>query len=101
MKLFTNLIQYEPRCVQEQTVAIARRMYEDGEYNKDYIMRITNLTQDGFLKVVERATIMQCARIFCDHYNSDFIKENLGLNDYEIDDLNDYIEQQKLKTDTN
>lgn len=101
MKLFTNMTQYEPRCVQEQVLAIARRMYEDKEYNKDYIVRIAHLTPDGFFKVVERATIMECARIFADHHNSDFIKENLGLDDCEVDDLNDYIEQQNLKTDTN
>ena len=101
MKLFTNMTQYQELCVQDQALAIARRMYEDGEYSKDYIIRLTHISEDGFIKVVERATIMQCAKIFSGHYNSDFIKKNLGLNEYEVDDLNDYVEQQKLKIDTN
>jgi len=96
MKFFTDITQYKELSVQNQDLSIARRMCEDEEYNKEYIMRIVHLTENGFLKVVERATIMRCAKIFSDHYNPDFIKENLNLDDYEVEDLIDYIEQQKL-----
>lgn len=97
MKLFTDMTQYKEISVQEQALSIARRMYEDREYNKEYIMRIAHLTPDGFLKVVERSTIMQCAKIFSDHHNSDFIRENLVLNDCEVEDLIDYIKQQNSR----
>lgn len=87
MRLLRNISVSEEFITKDKTIAVARRLFDTGEYSKEWIGDICNLTEQGYEEVIKRATIMKCAKIFFEEQTIEFVKEKLMLNEEEVKDL--------------
>jgi len=90
-----NTSHYEEIIVKNGIVAIARRMLGKDRYNKEFIMDVTDLTEEGYIEAIKRKVIFDCAKIFCERYTIEGITEKLTLNEEEVEELIKYKEEQK------
>lgn len=93
MILLKNTSESEEFIVKDRVITVARRIYEDGEYSKELIMKVCSLTELGFEEVIKRVVTMDCARKFLGHYRIEFLQENLNLSEEEMKDLIKYKEE--------
>lgn len=93
MILLKNTSENEEIIVKDRVITVARRIYEDGEYSKELIMKVCSLTELGFEEVIKRAVTMDCARKFLGHYRIEFLQEILNLSEEEMKDLIKYKEE--------
>lgn len=97
MRLLKNTSEREELIVKDNVITIARRIYEEGEHSKEYIIDVADLTEDGYEEVIKRATVMECARIFLNQFRIDFLEEKLNLSAGEVKDLIKYKESMKYE----
>jgi hypothetical protein len=101
MILLKNTSESEEAIVKDRVITVARRIYEEDEYNKEFIMEVCNLTEIGYEHMVKRAVVMDCARKFLGHYRIEFLQEKLNLSEEEIKDLIKHEEEQKKNKELN
>ena len=101
MILLKNTSESEELIVKDRVITVARRIYEEEEYNKEFIMDVCNLTEIGYEQVIKRAVIMDCARKFLGHYRIEFLQEEFNLSEEEMKDLIKHEEEQKENKEPN
>jgi len=97
MILLKNISESEEAILKDGTIAIARRIYEDGEHSKEFIVQVTGLTDLGYEEVIKRVVIMDCARKFVERFRIEFLQQELNLSENEMQDLIKYKEGGKEK----
>lgn len=97
MILLKNTSEKEEFFVKGRVIAIARKIIENFDYTKEFIIEVCGLTEEGYEEVIKRATIMDCARRIIDEYRIDYLQQKLNLNEEELKDLINYKKEKREK----
>ena len=97
MLYLKNISEMEEFMIKDEILAIARRMVQSGKYSKEFIIELTEVTEEGYIEAVKRSVIMECSIKLIDRFSLEFLQKTLDLNEKELGDLIKHKERKKTE----